>query len=239
MTDQTSSFSTSRPIKDGLTDHTGLVLTTMAFVLLVLRVLATARFEVGTALAILAVSDPVTVALGTLAFLIPVVLMIALAAHHLSTSTCWVVSPIWDSAFQVILGGLILVFAPAILLILIPIYFAVLVLDAKLLGKRLRQSSVVKLGTYWLIMVLWLVVFSSDMWLPSEVIEVVGSEPAIGYVLSDGDRWTSVLLEEDRSVVHYRSLDVISRSICEIPGDPAPTLIEWLLSEPRAPTCST
>jgi hypothetical protein len=81
---------------------------------------------------------------------------------------------------------------------------------------RLVESFFVIAG-FW-------VVFSSlsNLWLPTEVIAVQVSpgpqKVLVGSVLAADDRWTTIILADNRRLVRYRSEHVQSREICHLVG---------------------
>ncbi len=78
------------------------------------------------------------------------------------------------------------------------------------------QHRSIALSVAATVVVTWLLVsFSGVPWLPPERIKTESST-IVGYVLSDGAQWTSVLTEYDRRVLLVRTEDIASRTPCRL-----------------------
>ncbi len=62
-------------------------------------------------------------------------------------------------------------------------------------------------------LVCFLVFFSSEMWLPPHIITHDGRQD-VGYVLQEGDRFTTVMLKEDRELLTIKSSELSMRQPC-------------------------
>ena len=87
-----------------------------------------------------------------------------------------------------------------------------------------------------LIAALYLLFFRTGMWLPGEAIEVEDRQQIVGYVLADDDRWTTILIEDGRLIELLPSGEVVSRAVCDAPGQGRlPSAIQLLLSSSVSP----
>jgi hypothetical protein len=61
-----------------------------------------------------------------------------------------------------------------------------------------------------------LTAFASDLWLPPEAVSLKDGSTFTAYVLNDGGQWTTLLRENDRTILKEKPTDVIERSLCRI-----------------------
>lgn len=56
----------------------------------------------------------------------------------------------------------------------------------------------------------------SQPWLPAEAVTLTTHKVVTGYVLESDQDWFEVLLTQDRTVVHYHTSEVVSRTECQL-----------------------
>jgi hypothetical protein len=54
------------------------------------------------------------------------------------------------------------------------------------------------------------------VWLPAEVLHIQNQTPVVGYVVAIEDDWTTILLEDGRTVEEIRSGDLLGREVCNL-----------------------
>lgn len=86
------------------------------------------------------------------------------------------------------------------------------------------------------LLLLVLAVSQDGAWLPTERI-VVSDTPHVGYVLNDQGRWTTVLVEETRTLLVVQSSEVSERTVCAQKEAPEPAVI-GLFREETHNVCS-
>lgn len=74
------------------------------------------------------------------------------------------------------------------------------------------------------------------IWLPTEIINVRGSEPKVGYVLSMQDQWTT-FLDRDKKIHTVKSSQVESRSACASASWAVRPIIEVFSTKMPNPAC--
>lgn len=84
---------------------------------------------------------------------------------------------------------------------------------------------------------------SSAVWLPPEHLTMTDGTSEIGYTLNSNSEWHSVLLEEDRRVVHFSPDRVLERTLCSLEDRALPrSLADYLSGQDRAnpyPNCAS
>jgi hypothetical protein len=80
------------------------------------------------------------------------------------------------------------------------------------------------------------------MWLPAESVETRQGATTVGYVLESDFVWTSVLVEETRSIRRFRTESVQSRTVCQVEEsdiDGEESLVDLLAGRrrPKYPEC--
>jgi hypothetical protein len=86
----------------------------------------------------------------------------------------------------------------------------------------------VVIGSIPWLMVMLMVALSSAPWLPAEVIDIGDEEPLVGYVLGADSEWTSVLVDQDRSIRRVETGAIQERHLCQT-GDPS--VLSWSFAE--------
>jgi hypothetical protein len=56
-----------------------------------------------------------------------------------------------------------------------------------------------------------------EVWIPAETLTVTPGSPIVGYVLSTGDGWFVVLVNDTRTIEYIPANKISARSICELP----------------------
>jgi hypothetical protein len=111
-------------------------------------------------------------------------------------------------------------------------------------GDHLADVEARRLGAAFLAFglgIFFVAILLPQMWLPAERIVLRGSS-VIAYVLEDDGDWTSLLLEEDRSIMRVKSDLIQSRTICAATQnglDPEPTPAQVILEvSDHTPDCT-
>lgn len=97
--------------------------------------------------------------------------------------------------------------------------------------RRHRHGAFLVVPTTFLV---FLTLLNSEPWLPRERIGSSSGEKVIAFVLKEGDPWTVLLLDDDRSVVRWKTDDITSREACVLSAhSETPTVLELLAGERR------
>jgi hypothetical protein len=203
-------------------EHVPLTATFVLFVFVMLRVLAVARYDRATALAILQSTSPPAVVLALLMQFFPMVVAsatVALLAVLSLRDVRATFRPHWPLVtLAAILGTFVTLFAaPVAVLILAPFYFAMFAAARSLaLRKALAGSSIpappVNGNAVLAFLVLAVATLAGDPWLPPEIIST-GEESWEGFVLNEGAT-VDILLANPREVMRLPASSVTSRAIC-------------------------
>lgn len=59
-------------------------------------------------------------------------------------------------------------------------------------------------------------------WLPAEKVALKSGETVVGYTLNAGDIWYVFLQESNRTIKYFHEDEVVSRTLCQLPGDQRP-----------------
>ena len=199
--------------------------TFLGFVLVVLEVLAAARYRPEVALALVQAADPVKVVLGVAVTAGPVLMPPAVLL-------CWA----WSREFRrragsspaglmnlMLVLGVVALYASSMLLVLI--YVAAFVLYDPLprfilrrWGKRARwfmEGEQFAYFSLWLLISAVITVVEVPApWMAEEVVRV-SAEPAIAaYVVNDTGQTATLLMAQDRTIVYVPSDQIVSRVVC-------------------------
>jgi hypothetical protein len=77
---------------------------------------------------------------------------------------------------------------------------------------------------------------SAVMWLPAQRLDLA-SGPVFGFVIAQDSGFTTVLRQDDRTVIYIRTTDITARSLCAIGGGLGPPLVELARPPAPLPTC--
>jgi hypothetical protein len=85
-------------------------------------------------------------------------------------------------------------------------------------------------------LVIVLHLLSSGMWLPQEVVRIKGAQPIPGYVVNEGEGWTTVLTTETRQLVRIKADSITARDLCNSQEESMwdSSLLGNIVSEPRS-----
>jgi hypothetical protein len=206
-------------LADFVLEHLALVTTTAVFILVIAEVLAVARMNVATALTIVATSGAVEVALAIIVSSYwAVILLLYLTADawrriarraERSTAT-----PIKTQAFFGAIAVAVVAWQAVVMVIALAAGFGYM--DRWWEQKRgIGPEPWTGSGTAAFGLFILLFIIAPTVWLPTEVISTDDlKDPVVGYVLATEDGWTSVLRDEDRSVLRFKSQTVTDRVIC-------------------------
>jgi hypothetical protein len=207
-------------IREVLDRHIGLITTAFIFVFVVTEVLVASRMNVATATAIISSAGAIDVALGVLtASYSPVILILLFTVDAWRAITDWRPLPVYLEA------GLILttlVFVPldgALVSIAILVVFNLG--DVWFERRRgIRPEPWRAGGTAAITFFVAVFLFAAPVWVPAEAIAIEGREPINGYVVGIDADWTTILVEDDRSIMMIRSDGITERLVCTTDEDP-------------------
>lgn len=247
MADHDLPPSPERHLADLARSHLGLVVSGAIFTWVVIRVLSASWFQQATAAAIISSGNPVGIALGTLRSIVPVAISVI--------SFWWFIEPrrLTSRKLAANIGALLLLIV--IVAVTAPVNFLAGVVAGVLtafatkpLVKRagsppsilveqaFTNPGFVPMGIL-LVFGLWASLIGG-VWLPAEVLVLRGEPPLTGYVISESEGWTSVLVDETRQVIRLHSATVIERHVCEAPGQRLDrTLLQMTTGGPETPDC--
>lgn len=202
-------------------DHVAFVGTVSLFVFSVLKVMVVSA-DIPTALGILQTQGAVTVALGVLMAEIGTLMGLVLVGTYR-----WFANA--SDTRSAVIRVQVLVIVLGIAAGLIPctgffISVGLLLFMAIVRAPHTRRSGYGqgrRLGlvsdnllALLVMLILFQGVFSEDMWLPAETIEMSDGTNIIGYVLNEDRPWIPVLTEEDRTIAYIEAESVQTREIC-------------------------
>ena len=205
-------------------EREGLVVATLGFALLVVKVSRVSHLNARTSLGLLGTVGPVDVVLGSLLAELPYILL------TVSALILWWAVGSFAATRTVglghfVAGGLVLfdlLVLPWPLLVLLGAITAVRAAisfglrrrhEIQTAAERRRQRGYYLLAGF----ITLLFLADTDMWLPSETIELKDGAVVVGYVLeepSNSTAWLEVLTEHERGIVHLRQVDIDERSAC-------------------------
>jgi hypothetical protein len=215
-------------------DHAPFVASVGLFLLVVMRVLRVSSFDVATASTLIRETSVVSLVLGVLVGVLPGLL--SGAAIYLLILATGPGAPTYRSMawFAVVLIWFLLT-------VLLP-WIALIITTLLLVGIFLAQRKLKWPLEVWAVIsfLLTVVIDQPRMWLPPERISVAGTH-LTGYVLDAGSEWTTVMLEDDRSIVIVQSAEVEERTVCNLaPRSSGRTIGQLILGEEggsRNPLC--
>lgn len=212
-----------RTFRSFVRDHPTLAATAVVIVVFVVRVLVIADGSLPTIYGLLTTVDPATLALSTLLTLYPTVLYVASVVALLTFVDVRrevMDAPRWlnYAPYVFALDLIYLSFSWWLVILFIFVLNASVPLledvRARRRGERLPRRPVLNfivVGSG----LITLVFTTEATWLPVEEIRLRQSESVVGYVLETESEWTSVLLDEDRTLLRVRTSDVLSRELCD------------------------
>jgi hypothetical protein len=210
--------------------------TLLLFSILIIKVIFVAKGDLTTALAVLATSGLVTVILGALVALLPIIAAaIVVVGFYRLGSGAWKLRALGKQSLIVVLVLLASVMlTPWLVLAASPL--ALIGGRLARFRKKLRteakttKSPIKVWGARALLVVIAALVITPfaivgpdlvfSMWLPREEIRVASSQNApeqpllVGYVLKDEGGWMSVLTSVRRRVEEIKSDTIVSRRLC-------------------------
>ena len=202
--------------------HAAVLIPLVPIVIVVLRIArVVSNFDATTARGVLESVGLVQVIAGTLLPLVPTALFVgalALSVYAFRERTplarmSRVLAP------PVAIFCLVL-FPWGILVLLVAGVLVVLAIEWWLARRRYRRVFASFDSNWFLgaaaLLVLAQIFIYGTMWLPAERVESGRGAITVGYVLDSGFVWTSVLVEETRSIRRFRTESVRSRTVCQV-----------------------
>jgi len=201
--------------------HAAVLIPLVPIVIVVLRIARVSNFDATTARGVLESAGFVQVIAGTLLPLVPTALFVgalALSVYAFREGTplarmSRVLAP------PVAIFCLVL-FPWGILVLLFAAVLVVIAIEWRLARRRSR-GVFASFNSNWFLgagalLVLAQIFIYGTMWLPAERVERRQGATTVGYVVESGFVWTSVLVEETRSIRRFRTESVQSRTVCQV-----------------------
>ena len=226
---------------------TGQYITALAFSYVIIKVIWIARGDIPTALGVFNSAGLATVIVGGLLSALPVISATALGWAVFQISRCWLrqgkfprapypwivlsaagIACFFLTPWPVMASGAFLGFVCGIFAGWLCSKPEEPAADGrKWVGciGRLAALAVVVIASFYLVLnpLLYAV------WLPHETLKLTkpNPQPMVGYVLSDGNGWVSVLRTGVRRIYRFPSQDVLARDLCRPTSISMPALPEW------------
>jgi hypothetical protein len=218
--------------------HLGLLVTGFTTVIVALKILFAAAFDLTVAISLASAGGPAAAFSILLQVLPPLsgmvaVLLIALLLFGVRHSGV--------VGLAIVGSVLALLVAPAVLVVVVLGSFVAQVLFIWATTRKApRDQAPSEVPAWYAIatggLFLGTLLALPSHWLPAERIAIAGGDPMIGYVIAV-DEWTTIQREDDRSIILVRSEDVESRGICRFPGYGWGESLAGLLSPNVTPPC--
>lgn len=251
MSDAVSHELASEPAGGLLAKNVGLIASASLAAVIAIRLFAVARFDLPTALAVLANSGTSSVVVGLL--LTSVVPLLTMAVF--AVLGVWVAfrptTFSWTALAASTVGALAM--APAEMFVSVSVILVPSVLLARFRHRstpspdqsdrsvaedlpplsRREVAAALLLGGY-----LTLIVLNGSPWLPAERL-TVGGRIRVGYVLAHDNDELVILTERDRAIQRYRRTDVSDRRLCRVGGvfSGQRSMLSRLGDAPLVPRC--
>jgi len=226
-------------------DHSALVIAVATFSLVVLRILAVARFDVQVALALLQAADPAKLLLALAVSLAPTC-GTALSVLAGAAIVLGIVQGRARRYFLSFAAGAILlaVYAAPVGGFIFGGIMGVAIALATWVFTRRQRASGASLGSTGMTFIDWLVfggfaisiVLQAIPWVPSERLTFGDGTATAGYVVSEEAGWTRILSVE-RAIVVVPSTKITARELCSDAIWSERTLIQLLDRQPDEPSC--
>jgi hypothetical protein len=213
----------------------------------VLRIARVSNFDATTARGVLESAGLVQVIAGTLLPLVPTALFVGAVALSVYAFRERTAVARMSRVLAPLVAVLCLVLFPwGILVLLVAGVLVVLAIEWWLARRRHRRmfasfDSNWFLGAAALLVAAQIFIYGT-MWLPAERIETRQGTTTVGYVLDAGFVWTSVLVEETRTIRQFRTESLQSRTVCQVEGadiDGQESLVDLVTGrrKPKYPEC--
>lgn len=231
-------------------DHIGLIASILLATIIVLKVYAVAGWNSTTATGIIAANGTTNVIIGSLLASLPIVywflfvfalpkLEQKLELKNKTTVEKYAVfTHTWPILLFLFIVPLYLVFVAMTLLLGI-ILVSLFQNKRKSRNREKHYVSRFEANTI-LLSSIAIAIFSSlhTPWLPPQIIDIPDRSSQTGYVLSNNDRFSEVLLDRPRQLIRIGADTVNSTKYCEVSSHwTTRTLYQALGDEPNYPTC--
>lgn len=229
--------------------HLTLVATVAAFAFVALRVGRIAGSDPGTTLTVLNAAGVASVLVGTFITFLPTIAIIGILFMLGATRRPGATDDQKRAIWAVL--GLVLLVAT----VLLPIYAAAIIWLALIafvgltlwFRKRGTEDRHTLYGLVdWTSVAAGIIVslfISTDMWLPAEIVTLDSARGEVVFVLSSETDWTTLLLDEGRTIQIVRTDDVEARVVCNLGGRGLRRSLADLLDEDDSatdnPACPT
>jgi hypothetical protein len=239
---QADSLATLGRARDFALENKSLAIAGITFSIVVFRMLATANFDSTVAIALVTHSSTSTVLLG-LAVTVFGVIVAALPAL-LILSALGLGEGGWRAKLLVFPALLVAsVLAPAYALLISVGVSSFVALVALFIRFRLggkttppgEQGPTSPLSLAAVSLLVLALVASSPPWYATEIVQTTSHGTFSGYVLGFEDNWTTILTEQDRTLLIIPASEITFRQVCRT--DALRTLTVWQLGATTMPGC--
>lgn len=225
------------------TQHPTLIVSAVAILVLVLRLMQVSRGNPTTASALLTTAGPLEVGVGVLVTMLPLIIMIAIAYGVVAYAELIIrrrplsrrhVAILWLLPWALLLLSLY----SWLLALLLGALWAVTGYAA-----HRKQKDESMLPDLSILVVLVAVSLNSQggLWMPSEHIKLADGNAVVGYVV-EMNEWTTVLRDQDRVVLRIETDEVVERTPCVTEGsEHGRTVSSWIREgeQPVYPDCES
>lgn len=235
------------PVVHAISRNPALAVGAISSTIVLVEVLQAARWQITSALAILASAPLSTVVIGSLVQVVPVAIT---PAAVIASSWCAAEYTAGRRALVLFVVALnlsivALVVAPWWL---VPAYAGVVGLGElrfrradrglRAAGKEATRDRLDFVYAYTLLVLIPVMLLTSAPWMPAERLTLQNGSTLVGYVLDVGAQWTSVLTDSDRQVIRVPSNQLAGRQICQTTAASQLTTIPGMLRPAAAlPAC--
>jgi hypothetical protein len=226
--------------------HAGVLIPLVPIVIVVLRIARVSNFDATTARGVLESVGLVQVLAGTLLPLVPTAVFVgalALSVYAFRERTALArMSRVLAPPIAIFC---LVLFPWGILVLLVAGVLVVLAIEWRLARRRSRRVFASFDSNWFLgagaLLVLAQIFIYGTMWLPAERVETRRGA-TVGYVLESDFVWTSVLVDETRSIRRFRTESVQRRTVCQVEEsdiDGEGSLVDLLTGRrrPKYPEC--
>lgn len=210
--------SESHPLRLAL-GNLALIATVAAFLTVAMRALAVARLDPNTAVGLVRSSGPVNVFVGTLTAELPALVISAFTMFWVWN--VYLAERARPAAAAIGVTILIVGFVGPVRMLAFLFVLIVALFPRQWTRRRQYVPSQWWRGFQIFMLVLLGVglsnalLFSEDVWLPQERLDLAQGGHIYGYVLEEDGPWVTILREDERELVLVQRADVVGRAVCD------------------------
>jgi hypothetical protein len=201
--------------------HAAVLIPVVPIVIVVLRIARVSNFDATTARGVLESAGLVQVIAGTLLPLVPTALFVGAVALSVYAFRERTALARMSRVLAPPVAIFCLVLFPWGILVLLAAGFLIVLAIEWLLARRRSRRVFTSFDANWFLgagalLVAAQILIYGTMWVPAERIETRQGTTTVGYVVESGFVWTSVLVDETRSIRRFRTESVRSRTVCQV-----------------------